>query len=176
MLSLGAMSGYDIRRVVAESIGYFWSESYGQIYPALKRLENAGLAARKTERQSGRPDRQVYSTTRKGQAALEAWLERPARMQPARNELLLKLFFGMHVPPTAAIRELEQLREADSARLRTFAMIRQRITREQKRHPGLPYWLITLDSGLRFTRARLAWAEKSLATLRRLEKIKRNGK
>jgi PadR family transcriptional regulator AphA len=32
------MSGYDIRKTVQESIRFFWSESYGQIYPALKRL------------------------------------------------------------------------------------------------------------------------------------------
>jgi DNA-binding PadR family transcriptional regulator len=38
MLSLRPMSGYDIRKTVQESIRFFWSESYGQIYPALKRL------------------------------------------------------------------------------------------------------------------------------------------
>ena len=36
LLSLRPMSGYDIRQVISESIGYFWSESYGQIYPGLE--------------------------------------------------------------------------------------------------------------------------------------------
>ena len=43
LLSLGPMSGYDIRQLIPRSIGYFWNESYGQIYPGLKRLAAAGL-------------------------------------------------------------------------------------------------------------------------------------
>src|SRR5580658_2289456 len=39
MLSLGEkLSGYDIRKVISESTANFWSESYGNIYPVLKRL------------------------------------------------------------------------------------------------------------------------------------------
>ena len=38
MLSLGPMSGYEIRQPIEESIGNFWRESFGQIYPTLKRL------------------------------------------------------------------------------------------------------------------------------------------
>jgi PadR family transcriptional regulator, regulatory protein AphA len=46
MLSLRPMSGYDTRKTVQESIRFFWSESYGQIYPALKRLEAQKLVER----------------------------------------------------------------------------------------------------------------------------------
>ncbi len=54
LLSLGPMSGYDIRQLISQSIGYFWSESYGQIYPGLKRLAAAGLVEKKTQRQKGK--------------------------------------------------------------------------------------------------------------------------
>jgi DNA-binding PadR family transcriptional regulator len=37
----GPRSGYDIKRVVDKSIR-FWAASYGQIYPELKWLEEAG--------------------------------------------------------------------------------------------------------------------------------------
>ena len=57
LLSLGPMSGYDIRQLIPQSIGHFWSESYGQIYPGLKRLAAAGLVEKKTERKKGSPDR-----------------------------------------------------------------------------------------------------------------------
>ena len=39
------LSGYDMRKGIQNSIGYFWGESYGQIYPALKRLASEGLIA-----------------------------------------------------------------------------------------------------------------------------------
>jgi DNA-binding PadR family transcriptional regulator len=38
MLSIAPMSGYDIKKQVETSISNFWSESYGQIYPALRNL------------------------------------------------------------------------------------------------------------------------------------------
>ena len=31
-------SGYEIRKTIQQSVGFFWSESFGQIYPTLKRL------------------------------------------------------------------------------------------------------------------------------------------
>jgi len=61
------------------------------IYPNLKQLAaEAGDA--KTEKQKGKPDRQIYSIT-PAEGHLEKWLA-VSRSRGARNELLLKLFFG----------------------------------------------------------------------------------
>ena len=38
MLSMGPMSGYDIKKRFEKSLSYFWNESYGQIYPILRKL------------------------------------------------------------------------------------------------------------------------------------------
>ena len=38
ILSYGPMSGYDIKKFYEQNVAGFWSESYGQIYPILKRL------------------------------------------------------------------------------------------------------------------------------------------
>src|SRR5207244_7584723 len=94
MLSFRPMSGYDIRKEAMSSIGHFWNESYGQIYPALGRLAAQGLARRRAVRGIGRPDRQVYEITRQGMAVLRRRLAEPPRTAPIRHELLLKLFFG----------------------------------------------------------------------------------
>ena len=59
-------------QLIPESIGHFWSESYGQIYPGLKRLAADGLVEKKTERQKGRPDRHLYSLTEEGREELAA--------------------------------------------------------------------------------------------------------
>ena len=29
-------SGYEIRKTIEQSVGFFWGESYGQLYPTLK--------------------------------------------------------------------------------------------------------------------------------------------
>ena len=36
------MSGYEIRSWIEEYLGYFWSEGWGQLYPALAHLEELG--------------------------------------------------------------------------------------------------------------------------------------
>src|ERR1700754_1627141 len=92
LLSMSPMSGYGMRTVISQSIGHFWSESFGQIYPALKRLTAEGCVEKETERQKGRPDRNVYSLTAKGRERLREWLVVPAVPEVPRNELLLKLF------------------------------------------------------------------------------------
>src|SRR5437868_15510344 len=103
MLTLKPMSGYDIRATIAESIAYFWTESYGQIYPTLKRLAKDKLVTRRGELARGR-QRNVYSITDAGREALAEWLRRPAEARPPRNELLFKLFFARH----ASVAEAEE--------------------------------------------------------------------
>jgi len=65
MLSMGPVSGYDIKKRFEESLSYFWNESYGQIYPILKKITQTGACDqidRETDRQTGpsrlRVDRQ----------------------------------------------------------------------------------------------------------------------
>lgn len=44
VLTKGVYSGYDIKKHFSGSLHHFWSESYGQIYPALKELVAQGYA------------------------------------------------------------------------------------------------------------------------------------
>jgi len=170
MLSLAPMSGYDIRKEAATSIGYFWSESYGQIYPILARLASRRLVERRLERQKGKPDRYVYSITAEGRERLGAWLAEPAREQPFRSELLLKLFFGRHRPVAESIRHVERFGERQLALKRSYADSERELLREQRAHPELPYWLITLRFGQSRANALLRWSEQTLETLERLSR------
>src|SRR5260370_38491835 len=86
LLSLGPMSGYDIRQLIPRSIGHFWSESYGQIYPGLKRLAAAGLVEKKTQRRKGKPDRHVYSLTPEGRAHPPGGFKLPGAEDAPREE------------------------------------------------------------------------------------------
>ena len=73
-----------------ESIRYFWSESYVQIYPALKRLEARKLVERPRGGQKGRAGRQVYALTQAGRRELQEWLTRQPQMQPMAYSLLCR--------------------------------------------------------------------------------------
>jgi PadR family transcriptional regulator AphA len=94
MLRLGVATGYDIKRVIDTSTRFFWTASYGQIYPELKRLRKAGLV-RAEQAPRGKVKRTVYSLTPKGEEALHDWLtDNQDVLFEIRDESLLRLFFG----------------------------------------------------------------------------------
>ena len=110
LLAYGPLSGYDIKQIYAQSLGNFWSESFGAIYPILKRLEEEGLTTREVQRQAGKPDRNVYTITETGREELHRWLAQPAEPVRERVEVLLKLFHGWEVGPAVMIEHVKRTR------------------------------------------------------------------
>ncbi len=170
LLSLGPCSGYGLKKLVEESIAHFWSESYGQIYPTLRRLEAERLATRRREAGRGRPDRQVYALTRAGGRELERWLELPARFEPPRSELLLRMFFGERAPVGSSRRQVEAFRALHGHLLERYDQVERELRARYARHPGLRWWLITLSFGRHRSRAFYDWCEETLAALSRWER------
>jgi len=165
LLSIRAMSGYDMRQMVSETIGHFWSESYGQIYPALKKMAEAGLVEKRTETQEGRPDRHVYTLTEAGRARLAGWLELPVKRDVIRNELLLKLFFGAHAGEGVNRAHVAAYLEAQEKDAAMFAGMAAHLRETYARDPQMPFWLITLSRGRHDALASVAWAKETLEVL-----------
>lgn len=45
LITAGYRTGYEMKRMIDQSLNHFWKISYGQIYPALRQLTEAGWAA-----------------------------------------------------------------------------------------------------------------------------------
>lgn len=165
LLSLKPLSGYDIRQLAEQSIGHFWSESYGQIYPTLKRLVKEGLATRRTERNKGKPDRHIYSITSKGLEELQLWLKVPIRREKPRSELLLKLFFGTRIPVPESIQHVDRYRAEHLQLLEIYAKTEKQLKKEDSGHLDLPFWLITLNFGRHRSQAFVNWCDETLKVL-----------
>lgn len=159
-------SGYDIRRAIDASTSNFWQESYGQIYPMLRRLEEEGLATRTTKAGRGGRTRHVYAITEDGRQELHRWLEEPTDPEVVRHELLLKLFFGREVGPDVCIRQLEAYGAREREFIEKYEAIAADLEATAADDPELPYWLMTLRFGLSRRRAALDWCEQTLAELR----------
>jgi PadR family transcriptional regulator, regulatory protein AphA len=118
LLRWGEMSGYDLRKKIERSVGYFWAPAKTQIYTVLPRLVEAGLATRRRVMQSDRPDKQLYRVTKEGERALTEWLDRgPLEPVPEKNPILLKLFLGASADPEALVEQVAERRQA-AVRLR----------------------------------------------------------
>ena len=169
LLSIHPMSGYDVRQLIPWSIGHFWSESYGQIYPALKAMTAAGLVARKTERQESRPDRHVYSLTKEGRTELREWLKVAPVDEVPRSELLLKIFFGAHAGKGVNREHVAGFMATHERALKIYAATEKQLKREEAGDPQLPYWLMTLNFGRHRSKASVTWSKETLLELERLE-------
>ena len=97
LLGQRARSGYDLKRAVDRTIRHFWAASYGQIYPELRRLEEAGWITGAAADRGGRA-RRVYELTPAGRGALEGWLHGQETRIELRDESLLRLFFSDALP------------------------------------------------------------------------------
>jgi DNA-binding PadR family transcriptional regulator len=174
LLAIEPMSGYDLGVSIRASVGQFWNESYGQIYPNLKKLAADGCVTSKTERQKGKPDRRIYSITKKGHDRLANWLAVPPQPEIPRNELLLKLFFGDMVAAEVLIGYVERTLESERAALREFIRIEAEEIAPNQHYPGAPYWRMAARFGQLELQAHVRWAEETLAALRKLRDTQRN--
>jgi DNA-binding PadR family transcriptional regulator len=164
-LTLDPMSGYDIKKLVEQSTENFWSESFGQIYPALRRLSGDGLIEKQEDPSEGGRPRHVYSINDRGREALAAWLRESTDPPPVRIELLLKLFFGARCDRDTNRRQILAYREQMERDLERYRSIDERLHREHADAADLPYWLLTLRFGERDRAAHIAWCDEALAVL-----------
>ncbi len=113
LLTRGPMSGYDLKKAIESSVGYFWAPAKSQIYAVLPRLVEAGYATSKKVAQSQRPDKQVYRITARGREAFTDWIDEvPTPPEPNRNLLLLKLYFGDLSSPERLAEHVRERRAA----------------------------------------------------------------
>lgn len=152
MIRIGKRTGYEIKQLVDVSARFFWTTSYGQIYPELKRLEEEGLIAGEAAPTGGR-SRTVYSLTDTGEQALDAWLGSGGDLVwELRDEGLLKVFFSAGREPEAVLAHLRAARERSegvAAQLRAIA--------PGDLHEPEPGPLMALEFGIAFNEWLAAW-------------------
>jgi PadR family transcriptional regulator AphA len=152
-------SGYEIKAVVDNSTRFFWAASYGQIYPELKRLSEAGLVTGADAPTGGRK-RTVYEITADGEEELRAWLRQEPETFEMRDEGLLKLFFADALPRDEALAILR------SMRARRLAVNRQlQDLKQMKGELDDPFPMMVLQGGLEFTEWFADWCERMEARL-----------
>lgn len=162
------MSGYDIKKRIDGSTSNFWNENYGQIYPVLRQLTELGWAVQSEGEAAGARRRHLYTITEAGREALQDWLEQPADPPIQRHEYLLKLFFGNEVDPEVSLRQIEEHRRRSEETLERYRDIESQIREHAAGHPGAPYWLMTVRSGIFQGEAVLRWCDETIGALKEL--------
>ena len=168
MLSFGPKSGYEIKGLVDKSTRFFWAASYGQIYPELKRLGEAGFVSA-TDSPQGERRRTVYELTDVGRDALHAWLAEPPEVFEMRHEGMLKLFFAGELEPEEQVRLVREMGGQHEAKL---AVLREIEPHAAEVPDSFPY--LVLRYGIAFNEGAVEWCEREAARLEaRLETAER---
>lgn len=168
-LSILPMTGYALREQIRDTLGHFWGESFGQIYPALAELERQELVERAES--TGRSS--VFAITPAGAQRLQALLAEPPVQSKPRNGLMLRLFFGRQMGPDAC-RQLVQDASAEAeTQLAQLQQAREELQQDSRLEPDAPYILLTISAGEHGARATIAWADQTLAELDNISDVPR---
>lgn len=165
LLTIRPMSGYRIKKAIDQQMQHFWSESFGQLYPALDRLEEEGKIKVVDSKMDVKRKRSRYKITGKGQKVLQEWLDIPPEDEHQRSELLLKLFFGRENNRAQNIAHLSAAIERAQGQKRDLEAQRFQIEQEGVGDPNTQYQLMTLDYGIDMAKTELKWAQKIIDTI-----------
>jgi DNA-binding PadR family transcriptional regulator len=161
-LSIEPMTGYRLRKEITETLGHFWHESFGQVYPSLARLEAEGcIVAMDGPKTSSR----VFALTEAGQAELRRLLELPPEPQQPRNALLLRIFFGANLPPEAIADLLDDYEAQLREKLAGFAAIRRQLEADPLAGEHRRYWLATVSAGELAALSQVEWVTRTRTDL-----------
>lgn len=160
-------TGYTIKKWIEHEYSHFWQESFGQIYPTLKKLVAEGLAvsSESSETENGR--RQIiYTITDAGRRELSDWLQEDPEIEKLRYEILLKISFGDHTEPEVLLRHLdafigrnEQLVADMNGYIRLFEQLREQGT-------DCTYSQLTASCGVYIYSALKDWAENARTVIK----------
>jgi DNA-binding PadR family transcriptional regulator len=162
-------SGYGLRKIFATTPMASFSDSPGAIYPALARLEGAGLIRGRIEEGVGLRRRKVFKLSAEGRAELERWLTQALRREDivsGMEELILRFAFLEGALGKAAVvqflKELEREMEAYVPTLRSFLGAHR---------DGMETsaWL-AVEFGIRSYEAQLDWCRHAIAAYRQPKK------
>lgn len=172
LLHQQARSGYDLRKIFANTPMGTFSDSPGAIYPALQRLEKQGLVRGQLQSASGRRRRRVFRPTASGKRSFRAWQTKSISQDDVIHrleELMLRFGFMDEIAgPAQAKRFLTSLMRE----LRRYTPTLRQYLKVNARQMPLSGRL-ALESGVRSYEELLRWSRSSLA---RYAKRKKGGR
>lgn len=164
LLSHEDLTGYDIKKRIDGVISFFWKGSYGNIYPALKNMEEQNMITKSDSSVGGR-ERITYHITDNGRSALADWLSAEQASNELRYETLLKLFFGGVQDKKVTLHNIELFEEQIKRDLKILngyaATLEQELGEEDH-----VYYYLTASFGIETYEAYLKWCNKAKGMLK----------
>ncbi|WP_410769548.1 PadR family transcriptional regulator [Fontibacillus sp. BL9] len=160
------LSGYEIKKIVDMRLSFFWNESFGQIYPELKRLASAGLIAvlEEPKGENGKQSKK-YEITEQGKAELQEWLKAPVEKELIRFEILLKLYFSNASSSKIMLEHIKQFQINHQRQQLLFDQFEAQLKQDIDVHSNHRQILMVLSFGQKLWNSYAEWCEESIKLL-----------
>ena len=100
------MTGYEIKKNMENSTSFFYNTSFGNIYPTLKKLDEAGHITCSEEIINGKLNKH-YTITATGKTKFMKWLNTDSEIGILREEALIRVFFFGNLDSSRRKEEIE---------------------------------------------------------------------
>ena len=164
LLSHEDLTGYEIKKRIDGAISFFWKGSFGNIYPALKDMENTGLITKSDTSVGGR-EKLTYHITDSGLVTLKNWLEEKQASNELRYETMLKLFFGGANEKSVSLYNIETFEDQIQQDLKILKSYCSSLEKHLDNEEHVYYYL-TASFGVETYEAYLKWCNKAKRMLR----------
>jgi len=169
LLSESPLTGYQIKRLIDLRFRFFWSESYGQIYPTLKALRNDRLIEEVNNAALRNRSQKTYRINPAGLQALQRWLRQPVVRETVRLEILLKMYFSHLVDSNAMIGHLTEFQEKHEKELKVMNVVEKELQTILDKDPNHRYILRVVSLGKKINEAYIDWSKETIKFLERGE-------
>ena len=164
LLSEQPLTGYEMKKIIDLRFHFFWSESYGQLYPELKRMLDQQLIALIVTEETSR-GKQQYRITPEGLEELRRWLYLPPETETLRLEILLKLYFAKLASTEVMRAHVAAFHAAHQMDLLILDRFKQELESIDDPHHNHGDILRVIDFGIKTNNAYIAWCTETLQYL-----------
>jgi PadR family transcriptional regulator, regulatory protein AphA len=159
------LSGYDLSKWMAGETSHFFAVGHSSVYPALSRLEEAGLVEHRVVASERGPKRKVYSITEVGREALLTWAQEPASEREVRDEQLVKALCYGFLPEERALERLREEKVSHERRLKMYEGFERELEVQLREGVISPEaylgTLLTLRRGIGVEKSYAEWCEEA---------------
>ena len=157
-LSWKPFTGYELKKIFANSLSFHWSGNNNQIYGTLIQLHKDGATSIEIQQQEKLPARKVYTITSKGREELRAWLLAEPELPVVRDDFVARLAWAA----TLESDETDRLLEAFTAQIEAHVLLyrekRRRGTSSPSRTPREAALWESIDArAIAFYESELLW-------------------
>jgi DNA-binding PadR family transcriptional regulator len=162
LLSESPLTGYEMKNIIDVRFRFFWSESYGQLYPALKSLSSEGFIKELIMDKETKRAQRRYEITSVGMDALKQWLTLPVEKESLRLEILLKMYFSNLVDEEVMMQHIRIFQQSHKQDLMILNMFEKELKAILDQDPNHGHVLKVVDFGKKVNEAYLNWSQETL--------------